>query len=98
MSGFVKTPTERELEILKHRLDKLETRVEVTETFLENSLGSSVPPSSESALRGKCPECHQALGHTEECSLPHKRLRDRVAALETPEQRPAGGPPNDGLT
>ncbi len=50
MSGFVKTPTERELEILRHRLDKLETRVEVTETLLENSLGSSVPPASESGV------------------------------------------------
>ncbi len=62
MSGFIKTPTQRELEILQHRLDKLEKRVD--------SLGSSVPPGSESALRGRCPECghfHQQTGY---CGAP----------------------------
>jgi hypothetical protein len=54
MGGFIKTPEQRELEILKNRLEKLEKRCDNFHARLDNledpdSLGSSVPPGSESA-------------------------------------------------
>jgi hypothetical protein len=43
-------------------------------------LGGKSQPEAKTEVRRKCPECHQTLGHTENCTRPGQRLRDRALA------------------
>ena len=96
MSGFVKTLTERELEILRHRLDELEKRVD--------SLGASLPPGSDSALRETyCDRMWRAQTHRFDSQVPEGKIsatfvlsdQEYQVLLNTP--LPTSGPPTPDL-
>jgi len=88
MSGFVKTSNEREIEILKHRLDKIEKRLDNQLWRSEpDSLGSSVPPGSDSTLRGNGPrERWNMLGELARVKGELDAAHQHVKILETSQR------------
>jgi hypothetical protein len=84
MSGFVKTPTERELEILRYRLDKLEKRV-------EDLAATPQPPSGEQerGSEGRAAEFYAGLDYR---SL-DARLKVLEAWILPSRSNPATAPP-----